>query len=159
MAAGTILALSLFVTAGTAVVSYKQNKRAQAENKKAAKAQRKLEAFRMNREKKKQIRQQRILQAQLEQQAVTSGTAGSSVVAGGVAGTQTAAAGNIFSMNTQQAFGETISGHMQRASDFQFKAQTTRAVGQMASTIFQGYKKPSQPTTQQQTQSGVGLLQ
>lgn len=113
-------------------------RKAMKEQKEARRKQQRLSEFQANQERRKQIRNAMRARAQVVNQAAQTGTSESSGVAGGTSAISSQAYGNIFSINTQRAYGRGISDAMQRSADYMSTANTIKQVKNTAMTIFGG---------------------
>lgn len=151
MAAATTLAwVGLAVAAGSAVVSYSQQRRAQAAQERAADDQRRGNAVQSAQqsqqaaqERRQQIREERIKRASILNSAENSGASGSSGEMGATGGMSTQLGSNLGANGSSILAGQAITGFSQSAANNMQAAQTAQGrasmwgqVGQIGSSMF-----------------------
>ena len=100
------------------VASIQQNRQAAKEQRKAQRAQAKIQDRQNRRDKLQQIRQQRIATAQIQAQTAGQGLAGSSSAQGAIAGVTTGTAQNLNFINQIGSLQEQQNRAMERANRF-----------------------------------------
>jgi Flp pilus assembly protein TadB len=129
--ATTLAYISAGATAvGTGVGIYKQRK-AYKQQRKASRAQEKIQQIKMNRERRKQAAEAIRLRAVQTANAQQAGILDSSGLEGARGGLTSTVASNLGYLNTLNAYNTTISGARGQAAKYTSQANTASAVGEI----------------------------
>lgn len=132
MAAATTLAwVGLAISAGSAAVSYTQQRKAGKDAERSAQEQRKaraeqsaMQTQQFQNERRQQLREERIRRAQIMNSAAQTGTAGGSGEMGALGALSTNLGANMGQNQSMLQSGQLITGFNQRAADFSSMAQS-----------------------------------
>ena len=124
---------------GLSVIRGEQSRK---EQKRATRAQQRIQERRNQRQRIQQVRESVIASAQIQQAGATQGIPQASAVKGGVAGVQTQAATNISFINQIESLQQNIQRNLERARTFAGQARTLGQAAEFAS----GFTAPSPNT-------------
>lgn len=145
-----IEAALIAVAVVSTAVSIDQGNKSRKAQEKARQEQRAQTAEESAKERRQQIREERVRRARMLQSAENSGVADSSGEVGALASLSTGLSENLgFSLNSE-ARGNAISDAQQNAANAAGRAQTSQAIGSLATSIFgQLGKTPDAPKVKQ----------
>lgn len=128
-----VLPAIIGVGTGASIISSEMSRH---EQKKASRAQRRIQQRQSQRERLEQIRQARVQGAQILQAGVNTGTQGASGIQGGLANVQTQSAGNISFLNQIESMQQSIQRRQEKAAQYAGIADTASALGNLALTAY-----------------------
>lgn len=112
-----------------------QSERARREQRKATRAQQRIQERRNQRQRLQQIRESQINVAQIEQAGATQGVGTSSSLQGGVAAIQTGTAANVSFINQVESLQQRIQNNLERANRFSGQAQAAASLATLATQV------------------------
>jgi hypothetical protein len=131
-----IAGIGLAISAGSAYMTHKAQKKAAKMQKRAAAAQRAQDNMRAARERREAIRNARIASASVAQGAANEGVFGASGTLGGLGSIQSQLNQNLSFLDGQNRLADQASVALGKANEANMKAQTWNSVGNFGMAMF-----------------------